>query len=77
MIDRKPGMHRSLSTSSRDDIIRWFKEEQTLRVCLQQSKSQVAPWFHGIITREEAEDLLNFLARVSERIFGYVLSYRT
>ncbi|KAG9260575.1 SH2 domain-containing protein 4B-like [Astyanax mexicanus] len=83
MINRKPGMRRSLSTSSRDEIIRWFKEEQTLRVCLQQGESRVAPWFHGIITREEAEDLLksgsagSFLVRVSERIFGYVLSYRT
>ncbi|XP_022536989.2 SH2 domain-containing protein 4A [Astyanax mexicanus] len=82
-IQQKPGMHRSLSTSSREEIIRWFKEEQTLRVCLQQDESRVAPWFHGIITREEAEDLLksgtagSFLVRVSERIYGYVLSYRS
>lgn len=37
----------------------------------------------GIISREEAEDLLNesspgsFLIRVSDRIFGYVLSYQS
>ncbi|KAK2871542.1 hypothetical protein QQF64_002746 [Cirrhinus molitorella] len=83
-INRKGGMRRSLSTSSRDHIIRWFKEEQLpLRAGFQRDQSRIAPWFHGIISREQAEALLNegepgyFLVRVSERIFGYVLSFRS
>ncbi|KAL7847694.1 hypothetical protein AOLI_G00224120 [Acnodon oligacanthus] len=81
-INQRPSMRRSLSSSSRQEIIRWFREEQlSLRVCFQQDQSRVAPWFHGIISREEAENLLgsagSFLVRVSERIFGYVLSYRS
>ncbi|KAL6472914.1 hypothetical protein MHYP_G00191020 [Metynnis hypsauchen] len=81
-INQRPGMRRSLSCSSREEIIRWFREEQlSLRVCFQQDQSRIAPWFHGIISREEAENLLgsagSFLVRVSERIFGYVLSYRS
>lgn len=83
-ISRKGGMRRSVSTSSRDHIIRWFKEEQLpLRAGFQHDQSRIAPWFHGIISREQAEALLaegepgSFLVRVSERIFGYVLSYRS
>ncbi|XP_042587899.1 SH2 domain-containing protein 4A [Cyprinus carpio] len=83
-ISRKGGMRRSVSTSCRDHIIRWFKEEQLpLRAGFQLDQSRIASWFHGIISREQAEALLNegepgdFLVRVSERIFGYVLSYRS
>ncbi|XP_059381356.1 SH2 domain-containing protein 4A-like [Carassius carassius] len=83
-ISRKGGMRRSVSTSCRDHIIRWFKEEQLpLRAGFQRDQSRIAYWFHGIISREQAEALLNegepgdFLVRVSERIFGYVLSYRS
>ncbi|XP_051539530.1 SH2 domain-containing protein 4A-like [Myxocyprinus asiaticus] len=83
-ITQKPELQRSLSTSSRAHIIRWFKEEQLpLRAGFQRDQSGIAPWFHGIITREKAEEMLNegeaghFLVRVSERIFGYVLSYRS
>ncbi|XP_043106349.1 SH2 domain-containing protein 4A isoform X1 [Puntigrus tetrazona] len=83
-ISRKGGMQRSMSASSRDHIIRWFKEEQLpLRAGFQRDQSRIAPWFHGIISREQAEALLAegkpgfFLVRVSERIFGYVLSYQS
>ncbi|KAF5901925.1 SH2 domain-containing protein 4A-like isoform X1, partial [Clarias magur] len=83
-VHRGSNLRRSLSSSSRREIIRWFREEQLpLRVCFQDDDSRVAPWFHGIITRTEAEDLLSegspgsFLVRVSERIFGYVLSYQS
>ncbi|TSS11553.1 SH2 domain-containing protein 4A [Bagarius yarrelli] len=83
-LQRQSGARRSLSSSSRKDIIRWFKEEQlSLRVCFQDNNSRISPWFHGIISCQEAEDLLSevspgtFLVRVSERIFGYVLSYKS
>ncbi len=48
VIDRKGGMRRSLSTSCRDHIIHWFKEEQLpLRAGFQRDQSRIAPWFHG------------------------------
>lgn len=79
----KSGLQRTLSTSTREVIIRWFKEEQIpLRAGYEKHTERLAPWFHGIISREEAEDLLSskgqgsFLIRVSEKIMGYVLSYR-
>ncbi|XP_016107952.1 SH2 domain-containing protein 4A-like [Sinocyclocheilus grahami] len=47
-ISRKGGMRRSLSASSRDHIIRWFKEEQLpLRAGFQRDQSRIAPWFHA------------------------------
>ncbi|KAL1264517.1 hypothetical protein QQF64_004872 [Cirrhinus molitorella] len=70
--------------NSRESIIRWFKEEQRpRRAGYERSSNTVAPWFHGIISRQESEALLTnaaegcFLVRVSERIWGYTLSYRT
>uniref|UniRef100_A0A4W4EFQ0 SH2 domain-containing protein n=1 Tax=Electrophorus electricus TaxID=8005 RepID=A0A4W4EFQ0_ELEEL len=69
---------------SRDSILRWFKEEQMpRRACYERNSNAIAPWFHGIISRQEAEALLInasegcFLVRVSERIWGYTLSYRS
>ncbi|XP_060765713.1 SH2 domain-containing protein 4A [Neoarius graeffei] len=83
-LHRGSGLRRSLSSSSRKEIIRWFRKEQlSQRVCFQDGDSRIASWFHGIISRQEAEDLLSkgspggFLVRVSERIFGYVLSYQS
>ncbi|XP_023652760.2 SH2 domain-containing protein 4A isoform X1 [Paramormyrops kingsleyae] len=80
---RKPAIRRMPSTSNREDIIRWFREEQLpLRAGFRVDHSGIAVWFHGIITRQEAEALLGgqkpgaFLIRVSERIMGFVLSYR-
>ncbi|KAJ7324366.1 hypothetical protein JRQ81_017386 [Phrynocephalus forsythii] len=68
---------------SREVIIQWFKEEQLpRRAGFERNSNTVAPWFHGIITRQEAEELLMnksegaFLVRVSEKIWGYALSYR-
>ncbi|XP_076140574.1 SH2 domain-containing protein 4A [Alosa pseudoharengus] len=84
VISQKPGVRRTLSSSTRERIIQWFRDEQLpLRAGFQRDQSRIATWFHGIISRQEAEDLLSekepgyFLIRVSERILGYVLSYRS
>ncbi|XP_077678757.1 SH2 domain-containing protein 4B isoform X1 [Eretmochelys imbricata] len=69
--------------NSREILIHWFKEEQLpRRAGFERNTCAVAPWFHGIISRQEAEELLMnksegaFLVRVSEKIWGYTLSYR-
>ncbi|XP_064451606.1 SH2 domain-containing protein 4B [Mirounga angustirostris] len=74
---------RPLRPVSREVIVRWFKEEQLpRRAGFERNTESIAPWFHGIISREDAEDLLEnmtegaFLVRVSEKIWGYTLSYR-
>ncbi|TFK04179.1 peptidyl-prolyl cis-trans isomerase FKBP11 [Platysternon megacephalum] len=80
--NRNPGVQRTISTSTQESIIRWFKEEQfPLRAGYEKSTDQIAPWFHGIVTLRQAEELLSksvpgsFLVRVSEKIKGYALSH--
>ncbi|XP_068127253.1 SH2 domain-containing protein 4A [Hyperolius riggenbachi] len=81
--ERRQGVKRLNSSCSRDNIIKWYKEEQLpLQAGWDSSRTSIALWFHGIISRLDSEDLLknhipgSFLLRVSERIQGYVLSYR-
>ncbi|XP_053559182.1 SH2 domain-containing protein 4A isoform X2 [Bombina bombina] len=81
---RRQGVRRVNSSSTRENIIKWFKEEQLpLRAGCDKSGTYIAPWFHGIISRLESEELLksqvpgSFLLRVSEKIHGYVLTYRS
>ncbi|KAL1773038.1 SH2 domain-containing protein 4A [Sigmodon hispidus] len=76
------GTIRTESSSTREDIIRWFKEEQLpFRAGYQKDSDTIAPWFHGILTLKRANELLStgvpgsFLIRVSEKMKGYALSY--
>ncbi|XP_040273604.1 hematopoietic SH2 domain-containing protein [Bufo bufo] len=59
--------------------VKWFTETQSEWFL----QNGIPEWFHGVITRKDAEDLLKdkttgcFLIRVSESRIGYSLSYRT
>ncbi|KAM9330598.1 hematopoietic SH2 domain-containing protein [Gastrophryne carolinensis] len=59
--------------------VKWFVETQSEWFI----QNGIPEWFHGVITRRDAEDLLKdrtpgcFLIRVSESRIGYSLSYRT
>ncbi|KAM8960502.1 hematopoietic SH2 domain-containing protein-like [Pelodytes ibericus] len=59
--------------------VKWFVETQSDWFC----QNGIPDWFHGIITRREAEALLHnktpgcFLIRVGESRIGYSLSYVT
>ncbi|XP_072559450.1 SH2 domain-containing protein 4B isoform X2 [Paramormyrops kingsleyae] len=79
-----PAWVRPPRPNCRESILRWFTEEQRpKRAGFERNSTTIAPWFHGIISRQDSESLLmrcpegSFLVRVSERIWGYTLSYRT
>ncbi|MBN3317079.1 HSH2D protein, partial [Atractosteus spatula] len=66
-------------SAKHQEALKWFTEFQIDRVI----RNGVVPdWFHGIISRKDAEDLLMykpvgcFLIRVSESRIGYTLSCR-
>ncbi|NWR38791.1 SH22A protein, partial [Tachuris rubrigastra] len=57
----------------------WFEQTQACRL---RPEGKLPAWFHGFISRSEAEQLLQdqplgcFLVRFSESTVGFVLSYR-
>ncbi|XP_062383882.1 myosin-IIIb [Sardina pilchardus] len=63
----------------RRNTIRWFRETQARKVV---QNGEFPCWFHGMITRRQAEDLLTdkplgcFLVRVGQSREGYTLTFR-
>lgn len=64
-------------------VVEWYRNKEIPRKAGLDSSNNVEPWFHGLITRGEAENLLqeqpegSFLVRISERIWGYAISYKS
>nr|CAB3266038.1 SH2 domain-containing protein 4B-like [Phallusia mammillata] len=79
-LSNKTAAQKAVTTpkpQNRQEIIDWFSSTQESAWI-----GDVIPtWFHGIINRQEAERLLekrevgDFLVRVSDKIWGYALSY--
>ena len=63
-------------------VVKWWVKYERAKSCHIDELGKIYPWFHGLISRVEAEDYLfdqdsgAFLIRVSERVNGYALSFR-
>lgn len=66
----------------RQAVLDWYKQSEIPKLAGVDASNNVEPWFHGLITRSQAEKLLldqpygTFLVRLSEKIWGYAISYR-
>lgn len=67
----------------RNAVIDWFHlDEKDRKTVVNGSNGHAAIWFHGVISRMDAEKLLldkpqgSYLVRVSEKVWGYTISYR-
>ncbi|XP_037052533.1 SH2 domain-containing protein 4A-like [Bradysia coprophila] len=68
---------------SQDAVLKWYRGEEFPKGCgINSDDGKPFQWFHGLVTRLDAEDLLSdeprgtFLVRVSEKIWGYAISYK-
>eukprot|EP00118_Oscarella_pearsei_P002063 m.9372 g.9372 ORF g.9372 m.9372 type:complete len:480 (+) comp21297_c0_seq2:76-1515(+) len=79
---RRARLSRPPKPESRQAVIQWFKESEVVRGVLYDKDGKVHPWFHGILTRTQAETLLanspagTYIVRVSERIWGYTITVK-
>ncbi|XP_060611883.2 SH2 domain-containing protein 7 [Anolis sagrei] len=77
--ESNPDPEKGSSDMLEDLVLKWFL---TTQVPLILQDGDLPAWFHGFITRKQAEDLLKgtefgcFLIRVNKRSFSYILSYR-
>ncbi|OAF70890.1 SH2 domain-containing protein 4A [Intoshia linei] len=63
------------------DILNWFKREEKEN-CFEANSNRPFPWFYGILTREESNNILlnskdgTYLIKLSFKIYGYTLGIK-
>ncbi len=63
------------------EAVHWWRSEEAPRNAGRDARGRLQPWIHGIISREDSEQLLAgkpdgaYLVRVSGRIWGYTISF--
>uniref|UniRef100_A0A6B2EDF2 Putative phospholipase c n=1 Tax=Phlebotomus kandelakii TaxID=1109342 RepID=A0A6B2EDF2_9DIPT len=68
--------------ANHEAVMKWYREDEAPKGAGMDEHDHPFKWFHGFLTRSEAEHLLlpqpagAFLVRVSEKIWGYAISYR-
>lgn len=70
--------------ANQEAMIKWYREVEIQKGAGLESIILRSPckWFHGLLTRTDAENLLEleptgtFLVRLSEKIWGYAISYK-
>lgn len=67
---------------NQEAVVKWYRDEEYHRQAGMDENGRPVKWFHGLVTRAEAEKRLmsepigTFLVRVSEKIWGYAISYK-
>lgn len=67
---------------NREAVLEWFRTHELKKGVGLDENNKPVEWFHGLITRSEAELVLatrpvgSFLVRISEKVWGYAVSLR-
>lgn len=68
---------------NQEALIEWYRNREFSKGCGLDAMTRLpSKWFHGLVTRLDAEQLLemepagSFLVRLSEKIWGYAISYK-